>query len=71
MTRKPFVLFLLVTLVFGKITYAQELKLKSRKADAMGGAAFALSISDSTLTLKQREDIIFNEIKNGNIPDFF
>lgn len=49
---------------------AQALKLKSRRADALTGTAFAKSISDSTITLEQREEIIFNEIKNGNIPDF-
>jgi hypothetical protein len=52
------------------LTNAQILKLKSRRADALTGSAFAKSISDSTLTLEQREKIIFNEIKNGNIPDF-
>lgn len=49
---------------------AQTLKLKPRRADARGGKAFAISISDSTLTLQQREEIIFNEIKSGNVPDF-
>ncbi|RZL42308.1 MAG: hypothetical protein EOO93_29000, partial [Pedobacter sp.] len=46
------------------------MKLKKRNADAIGGKAFALSISDSTLSLKDREKIIYREIKNGNVPDF-
>lgn len=49
---------------------AQQLKLRSRKANALTGSAFAQSIADSTLSLQQREDLIFKEIKNGNVPDF-
>jgi hypothetical protein len=49
---------------------AQVLHLKPRKADALTGSAFAKSIADSSLTLEQREKIIFNEIKSGNVPDF-
>ncbi|MGM9475622.1 hypothetical protein ACS5PU_04290 [Pedobacter sp. GSP4] len=46
------------------------LKLKKRKPNALTGKAFALSISDSTLSLMDREQLIFREIKNGNVPDF-
>lgn len=49
---------------------AQTLRLKERKVNALTGATFAQSISDSALTLQQREEIIFKEIKNGNVPDF-
>ncbi|MES2446775.1 MAG: hypothetical protein V4546_06310 [Bacteroidota bacterium] len=49
---------------------AQTLKLPQRKADALTGSAFAKSISDSSLTLEQREKIIYKEIKNGNVPNF-
>ncbi|MBB2144731.1 hypothetical protein GM921_04505 [Pedobacter sp. LMG 31464] len=49
---------------------AQELKLKAHKADALGGKAFANSIIDSNLSLVDRENIIYKEIKSGNIPDF-
>lgn len=64
----------LVSLLFFLFTAqdlnAQTLKLKPRRADAQGGKAFAISISDSTLTLQKREEIIFNEIKSGNVPNF-
>jgi hypothetical protein len=50
---------------------AQHLKLKHRSGKAMGGHAFARSVSDSSLTLDAREEIIFREIKSGNIPDFY
>ncbi|TKC10285.1 hypothetical protein FA048_08815 [Pedobacter polaris] len=49
---------------------AQVLKLKPRKANAITGSAFAKSIADSTLSLAQREVLILNEIKSGNVPDF-
>lgn len=49
---------------------AQTLKLPQRKADALTGSAFAKLIADSSLTLAQREKIIFKEIKNGNVPNF-
>ncbi len=51
-------------------TLAQKLKLPSRKADALTGTAFAKSIVDSTLSLENREKLIFEEIKRGNIPNF-
>ena len=49
---------------------AQVLHLKPRKADALTGSAFAKSIADSSLTLEQREKIIFKEIKDGNVPNY-
>lgn len=49
---------------------AQVLHLKPRKADALTGSAFAKSIADSSITLEQREKIIFKEIKDGNVPNF-
>lgn len=66
---KYIISFLLLSLSLQDLN-AQTLKLKPRKADALIGSAFAKSISDSTLTLEQREAIIFNEIKKGNIPNF-
>jgi hypothetical protein len=69
-----FKLIILLTLFLGilsfKNSYAQELNLRSRKSNALGGKAFALSISDSTLTLEKREELIFKEIKSGNVPNF-
>ncbi|MCZ4243906.1 hypothetical protein [Pedobacter punctiformis] len=64
------IVFSLLLLVFALHTNAQNLHLKKRKTDVPGGKAFAQSISDSTLTLEDREKIIFREIKNGNVPDF-
>lgn len=61
-----FILFFLYTTSLS----AQTLKLPQRKADALTGSAFAKSIADSSLTLAQKEKIIFKEIKNGNVPNF-
>ncbi|MDQ7949724.1 MAG: hypothetical protein REI78_03680 [Pedobacter sp.] len=63
--------YIFMCLIFWcNIVDAQVLKLRARHADALVGKAFALSISDSTLTLEKREEIIFKEIKNGNVPNF-
>ncbi len=50
--------------------YSQVLHLKSRKSDAMSGSDFANAIADTSLTLLQRESIIFSEIEKGNVPKF-
>ncbi|WP_316829493.1 hypothetical protein [Pedobacter aquatilis] len=55
---------------FAHMAMAQTLHLKKRKNNAIGGHEFAQKISDSTLSLKKREKIIFREIKRGNVPDF-
>lgn len=68
MKRIAFVLLMITAL--GITAKAQELRLKARKADALSGSAFAKSIADSTLSLQQREQLIFKEIKNGNVPNF-
>lgn len=50
---------------------AQQLKFTKRKANALSGSEFAKSIADTSLTLEAREQIIFTEVKNGNVPDFY
>lgn len=66
---KTLKIFLSLFLILS-IAKAQNLKLKPRKKDAISGSEFAKSIADSNLTLESREKIIFNEINQGNIPDF-
>lgn len=61
------ILFLAISISF---VNAQELKLSKRKPEALTGSAFAESISDSSLSLVDREKIIFRQIKDGNVPDF-
>jgi hypothetical protein len=50
---------------------AQQLKLAKRKTSAMSGSQFAKSIADTSLTLAEREELIFKEIEAGNVPHFF
>ena len=50
--------------------FSQDLKLKKRKTNALTGTEFAQSIADTSLSLQDREKLIYNEIKNGNIPPF-
>lgn len=62
---------LIVLMSFGiSVCEAQKLRLKPRSNSALGGNAFAKMISDSTLTLERREDLIYQEIKKGNVPPF-
>ena len=67
---KNIYLLVVMTLFLAQTSFAQKLKLPLRRADALTGTAFAKSISDSTLSLANREKIIYEEIKHGNVPDF-
>jgi hypothetical protein len=49
----------------------QKLKLKDRPPGGMSGSAFSASIRDTSISLEEREKIIFNEIRSGNVPDFY
>jgi len=57
-------------LVFSFGTSAQELKLKKRKTNALTGSQFIKQIADTSISLSDREEMIWNEVKNGNIPSF-
>ena len=46
----------------------RELNIMPRAANARNGTQIVPIISD--LTLEEREDYIYKEVKNGNIPDF-
>lgn len=64
--------FLLSLLIISYVSSAgQELKLRKRSIKALSGTEFAKTISDPSLSLLDREDIIFNEIRSGNIPEFY
>ncbi|WP_411272941.1 hypothetical protein [Daejeonella sp.] len=64
--------FLLSLLIICYIsTFSQELRLKKRTSTALSGSEFSQAIRDTALSLDERENIIFNEIKSGNIPDFY
>lgn len=50
---------------------AQKLIIQPRSGGSAGGLAFARSISDSTLSIEEREERIYKEIRSGNIPAFY
>lgn len=50
---------------------AQQFKFAKRQTNALSGSQFAASIADTSLTLAEREQIIFKEVKSGNVPHFF
>lgn len=67
MKRLP---LLFIGLIIGLGAFAQELKLKKRKADALTGSQFYKLIVDTSTSLSAREEMIWQEVKNGNIPSF-
>ncbi|RWU10394.1 hypothetical protein [Pedobacter chitinilyticus] len=67
MKRLP---LLFIVLIIGLGAFAQELKLKKRKADALTGSQFSKLIVDTNISLSAREEMIWQEVKNGNIPSF-
>lgn len=50
---------------------AQQLHIKKRNIASESGSEFSKSIRDSTLSIDLREEIIFNEVRSGNIPKFY
>lgn len=66
--RYFFLIFFLLNTING---YSQRLKLKKRASEALSGSEFSKSIRDSSLSLDEREMIIYNEIRRGNIPRFY
>lgn len=67
MKRLP---LLFIGLIIGLGAFAQELKLKKRKAYALTGSQFSKLIVDTNISLSAREEMIWQEVKNGNIPSF-
>jgi hypothetical protein len=54
---------------FSAIT--QQLHIMKRNNASKSGSEFSKSIRDSTLSLNQREEIIYDEVRSGNIPKFY
>ena len=58
-------------IILSSTVLAQRLPLKLRSNTALSGTRFAQSISDSTLSIDEREKRIFEEILSGNVPAFY
>ncbi|HXB41559.1 MAG TPA: T9SS type A sorting domain-containing protein [Bacteroidia bacterium] len=63
--------FCVLVFFAGSILLSQTLNLPVRQANASTGFQFASSISSSTLSLTNRETMIYNEVAAGNVPDFY
>lgn len=60
--------------IFFTLTFknsAQTLSLPTRSVSALSGSQFVATISSSTLSLTNRENMIYNEVSAGNVPDFY
>jgi hypothetical protein len=62
---------LLMLMLFSFGAQAQVLKIKPRQKNALGGAAFAKSISDTSISFEEREKRIYKEVISGNIPQAY
>ncbi len=57
--------------VIGFSATAQVLNLPARHAGALDGNQFEATIASASLSLTNRENMIYTEISNGNVPSFF
>ncbi|MGZ4075651.1 MAG: T9SS type A sorting domain-containing protein [Bacteroidia bacterium] len=67
---KKIILFF-VSVFFVNCLFAQTLSLPPRSATALTGSQFETTISSPGLSLTARENLIYTEISNGNVPDFY
>lgn len=56
---------LIIVLLYPVCIFAQVLNIRDREPDALSGSQFSASISDSAMSLIQREKIIYKAIKKG------
>lgn len=68
---KKHFLFFLVFIFYGFDIFAQLLNLPPRSPAAFTGSQFVSTISSGSLSLTNRENMIYTEISNGNVPDFY
>lgn len=68
---KKYFLFFLVFIFYGFDLFSQILNLPPRSAAALTGSQFVSTISSGSLSLTNRENQIYTEISNGNVPDFY
>lgn len=52
------------------LSFSQEMKLEKAISNGLSGSEFAKTIIDTSLSLLDREELIFSEIKKGNVPAF-
>lgn len=64
-------LLCLALIIISNLGYSQKLKVKSRTVKALTGSEFSAGIRDTTSSVAERENWIFEEIRSGNIPDSY
>jgi type IX secretion system substrate protein len=52
-------------------TFSQILNLPPRLSTALSGSQFEATIASSTLSLTNREDMIYAQVTAGNVPNFY
>ena len=63
---------LILLLSFGFIhVFSQTLNLPVRQTTALSGSQFEATIASSTLSLTNRENMIYAQISAGNVPNFY
>jgi len=66
-----YILHIIFYVFYSSFLNAQILNLPSRQPNALNGTLFVATISSSSLSLTSRENLIYNEVANGNVPDFY
>ena len=62
---------LLLCSLWASILFSQTLNLPARSKTALSGSQFEASIASSSLSLTQREIMIYAQVQAGNVPDFY
>jgi hypothetical protein len=59
------------SLAVSSLLFAQTLNLPARNPGAKNGTQFVATIISASLSLTSRENLIYTEISNGNVPAFY
>src|SRR5665213_567241 len=63
---------LLLFIFFGcENLFPQTLNLPARHTNALSGSQFEATIASSTLSLTNRENMIYTQVSAGNVPNFY
>ena len=63
--------FFLACIFFFTGIHSQTLNLPARQVGALNGTQFITTISSPTLSITSRENLIYSEVANGNVPYSF
>lgn len=66
-----YTLIILLLWTGSSFVFSQTLNLPARQSNALTGSQFVATISSAGLSLTNRENMIYSEISNGNVPNFY